>query len=93
MSHILKQLSERRMLFYIAAGVLIFAGVGGVCMMLGNNFLDYSILSRILPFTDSVMARSHAMLAVEIGVALTVMASMFGIYVTLSSNGKFDKGL
>ena len=27
------------------------------------------------------MARSHAMLGVEIGVALTVMCSMYGIYV------------
>ena len=62
-------------------------------MILGSNFLDYSVLSQILPATDSVMARSHAMLGVEIGVALTVMCSMYGIYVNLSSDGRFDKGL
>jgi len=61
--------------------------------MLGGNFLDYSVLSKILPATDSVMARSHGMLGVEIGVALTVMCGMFGIYSAMASNGKMDRGL
>ncbi len=90
---ILLQLKEKWIYVLSAFGVMIFAGVGVICLILGGNFLDYSVLSAILPATDSIMARSHAMLIVEIGVALTVMCSMFGIYVALASDGRFDKGL
>jgi len=89
----LKYLSEKSMIAYSAIGVLIFAGTGLLCMFLGGNFLDYSVLSQILPYTDEVMARSHAMLIVEIGVALTVMSAMYGIYLSLATDGHFDQGL
>ncbi len=89
----LNYLSEKKVILLVALGVLIYAGIGVICLFLGGNFLDYSVLSKILPATDSIMARSHAMLGVEIGVALTVMVSMYGIYLCLSSNGRFDKGL
>ncbi|MBG91034.1 MAG: sodium:proton antiporter [Actinobacteria bacterium] len=88
-----KKMTEKWIILLSAIGVLIFSGVGVICMMLGSNFLDYSVLSQILPATDSVMARSHAMLIVEIGVAFTVMCAMVGIYTSLASNGRFDKGL
>jgi multicomponent Na+:H+ antiporter subunit B len=74
-------------------GVLIYAGIGFLCLLLGANFLDYSILSKILPATGPVMARSHGMLGIEIGVAIAVMAIVITIYLNLSSNGKLDKGL
>ena len=35
--------------------------------------------------------RSHSMLIVEIGVALTVMCGMYGIYMSLVSDGGFKK--
>ena len=62
-------------------------------MVLGKNFLDYSILYKIFPNTDTIMARSHAMLIVEIGVALTVMCAMYTIYLSLSSDGKYDEAV
>jgi len=74
-------------------GVLIYAGIGFLCLLLGANFLDYSILDKILPATGPVMARSHGMLGIEIGVALAVMAIIITIYLNLSSHGKLDKGL
>lgn len=97
MSHSLKD-SMKRMredvgMLLSGVGVLIFAGVGLVCYFLGENFLDYHILSQILPYTDEVMARSHAMLGVEIGVGLTVMCGMYFIYASLASDGHLDKGL
>ncbi|NQZ70496.1 MAG: hypothetical protein HRT89_20785, partial [Lentisphaeria bacterium] len=61
-------------------------------MMLGENFLDYSIISQITPF-DSVKARYHSMLGVEIGVGFTVTCSMFLIYANLSSNGHMKDGI
>jgi multicomponent Na+:H+ antiporter subunit B len=74
-------------------GVLLYAGIGFVCLLLGANFLDYSILHKILPATGPIMARSHGMLGIEIGVAIAVMAIVVTIYVNLSSHGKLDKGL
>jgi multicomponent Na+:H+ antiporter subunit B len=74
-------------------GVLIYAGIGFLCLLLGANFLDYSILSKVLPATDKIMARSHGMLGIEIGVAIAVMAIVISIYLNIVSRGKYDKGL
>jgi multicomponent Na+:H+ antiporter subunit B len=72
-------------------GVLLYAGIGFLCLLLGANFLDYSILSKVLPATDKVMARSHGMLGIEIGVAIAVMAIVISIYLNIISRGKYDK--
>ena len=93
MKYMLKKLSEKWVWLLSAIGVLIFAGIGVLALILGGNFLDYSVLSAILPATDSVMARSHSMLFVEIGVAITVMAGMFSIYAHIASDGKLETGL
>ena len=92
MEYVQKLLSIKNMIVLAAVGVLIFAGWGLVPVFLGHNFLDYSAWS-ILPGVDKIMARSHSMLAVEIGVALTVMCGMYGIYMSLVSDGGFKKGL
>ena len=80
------------MLKLSAAGVLIYSGVGLLCIILGGNFLDYSTLSKILPMT-AVEARSFSMLLVEIGVAFTVSTVMFAIFAHLSTGGKLKDGL
>ncbi len=59
-----------------STGVLLYSGLGLVCLMLGANFLDYSAL----PFAD---ARSIGMLVIEIGVGITVMAAMVSIFLDL----------
>ncbi len=84
--------AEKRTLILACCGILIYAGIGVLCQFLGDNFLDYQILHRILP-TDPVMARYHSILVVEIGVAFTVTAIMFSIYSNLSSNGKMKEGI
>lgn len=89
----LKRLKEKTFIVYSAVGVLIFSGFGALCLALGGNFLDYSVLQIIMPYTDAIMARSHSMLFVEIGVALTVMCGMFAIYAHLASNGTMKEGL
>ncbi|MFH1479673.1 MAG: Na(+)/H(+) antiporter subunit B [Pseudomonadota bacterium] len=73
-------------------GVFIYAGIGALCLLLGANFLDYTALSKILP-VDPIMARSYGIFGVEIGVGITVMAVMIGIYNNLASEGKQDEGL
>ena len=84
--------AEKRILILACCGILIYAGIGVLCQLLGENFLDYQILHRVLP-TDPVMARYHSILGVEIGVAFTVTAIMFSIYSNLSSNGQMKEGI
>jgi len=39
------------------------------------------------------MARSHGIFIVEVGVGITVMATMIWIYNNLASAGNYDEGL
>jgi multicomponent Na+:H+ antiporter subunit B len=57
---------------FTSAGVLLYAGIGVVCLVLGANYLDYGVL----PFSEP---RSVGMLVIEIGVGITVMAAMLSI--------------
>jgi multicomponent Na+:H+ antiporter subunit B len=75
-----------------AVGVIIYAGTGALCLLLGLNFLDYGALASVLG-TDPVTARSHGILIVEIGVGIAVMCTMIWIYNNVSSTGKYDEGL
>ncbi len=87
-----KRLQEKAAMLLSAAGVLIYAGTGVLCLLMGGNFLDYERLAEIL-YVDAVMARSHGILIVEIGVGLAVMAVMVMLYYNLSSAGRHDEGL
>lgn len=89
----LGRFSEKRYLALGSVGIMIYAGFGLLCMALERDFLDYEILHRLMPATDPIMARSHSMLGVEIGVAFTVTAIMFAIYANLSSKGRLEHGL
>ena len=58
-----------------AIGVLIFAGVGVLCMLKGGNFLDYSVLAA-----DPVHGQHLGILWIEIGVGITVAATMIMLF-------------
>ena len=68
-----RRFSERLVAVFTSAGVFIFAGIGLLCLFLGANFLDYGTLPVAEP-------RSLGMLAVEIGIGITVMAVMISIF-------------
>lgn len=93
LGHALERFPEKRYLALGSVGVMIYAGFGLVCQALERNFLDYEILHRLMPATDPIMARSHSILGVEVGVAFTVTAIMFAIYANLSSKGRLEHGL
>jgi multicomponent Na+:H+ antiporter subunit B len=61
--------------FCVAAGVLLFLGVGVAGIMLGGNFLDYFVLAH-----DPVHGQHRGILLVEAGVAITVAAVMLKIF-------------
>jgi len=76
-----------------ALGVLLYVGLGVLCLLLGGNFLDYEALRVLAPGISSAMIRSHGILIVECGVTLTVGSVIFGIYANLVSRGNHEGGL
>ncbi len=59
----------------IALGVLLYGGVGVIGILLGGNYLDYSVLAR-----DQVHGQHIGILLVELGVGTTVSATMVAIF-------------
>lgn len=62
----------------IAMGLIIYASTGVACMLMGGNFLDYSVLKHNLPIipTDQHLG----IFLVEFGVGVTVSAVMTMIF-------------
>jgi len=87
-----QRFSEKRAVYLACLGLLLYAGTGVACLLLGGNFLDYGVLSRLVA-VDPVMARSHGILLVEIGVGMAVSAIMIWIYYNVASAGRHDEGL
>ncbi len=69
----------------IAAGVLIYAGVGVATMLLGGNFLDYSVLAG-----EAYEGQHLGILLIEFGVGTTVAATMIAIFFTFAGRGRSD---
>lgn len=88
----LKRLSEKTSALFSPIGVLIYAGTGALCLLLGYNFLDYKALAAFLP-GGPIMARSHGIFIVEVGVGMAVMGTMIWIFKNLASRGRYDEGL
>jgi multicomponent Na+:H+ antiporter subunit B len=86
-----KRMSEKLNTVLCSLGVIIYAGIGLLCLILGANYLDYGILHKILP-ADPVHARSLGILGVEIGVGFTVTAVMVSIFLNIASAGKHEEG-
>ena len=59
----------------VASGILIYAGVGVVAMLLGGNFLDYSVLAH-----EPVHGQHRGIFLVELGVGITVAGVMLMIF-------------
>jgi multicomponent Na+:H+ antiporter subunit B len=69
----------------MAAGVLIYAGVGLAGLLLGGNYLDYFVLDR-----DPVAGQHRGIFWVEVGVAVTVSGVMLKIFYMFADRGNID---
>lgn len=69
----------------VALGVLIYAGVGVISMLLGANFLDYSVLGH-----DVIHGQHRGIFWVEVGVAVTVASVMLKIFFMFAARGRDD---
>lgn len=87
-----RRMSEKLNEIFCSLGVIIFGGIGVVCLILGANYLDYGILHKLLGVNIPV-ARSLGILGIEIGVGFTVMAAMISIFLNLASKGEHEEAL
>lgn len=60
---------------FAASGVLLFAGVGVISLLLGGTYLDYSVLSD-----DPVHGQHLGILLIELGVGTTVASVMILLF-------------
>lgn len=67
----------------VPVGVGIYAGVGVVGMLLGGNYLNYSVLAH-----DAPHGQHLGILLVEIGVLVTVAATMLAIFYAFLDRGR-----
>ncbi len=70
----------------VGLGVLIYAGVGVVGLLLGGNYLDYFVLHR-----DPVAGQLRGIFWVEIGVAVTVNGVMLKIFYMFAGRQRRDR--
>ena len=77
---------ERVVESMMAAGVLIYAGVGLMGLVLGGNYLDYFVLDR-----DPVAGQHRGIFWVEVGVAVTVSGVMLKIFYMFADRGRIDE--
>jgi len=66
-----------------SCGVLVYIGVGITCLLLGADFLDYSVLAH-----DPVQGQHYGILIIELGVGITVFAVMLNIFYAFSSRAE-----
>jgi multicomponent Na+:H+ antiporter subunit B len=59
----------------MAAGVLVYAGVGFESLLLGGNFLEYRVLAE-----DPVHGQHLGIMLIELGVAMTVASVLITVY-------------
>lgn len=67
----------------LASGVLIFAGVGVVAMLMGGNYLDYSVLAH-----EPTHGQHLGILLVEFGVGVTVAGAMITIFLIFAGQDR-----
>ncbi len=67
----------------MAAGVLLYAGVGLAGLALGGNYLDYSVLAH-----DPAHGQHLGITLIEFGVGTTVAAVMISIFFAFAGRGR-----
>ena len=64
-------------------GLVIYAGVGVVTLLLGGNYLDYSVMA-----STQIAGQHLGILLVELGVGITVAAVMLIIFFAFAGRGR-----
>jgi len=64
-------------------GVLLYAGVGVLCIFLGGAFLEYNVLAA-----NPLDGQHYGILAIELGVGLTVFSVMLSLFYAFASRSE-----
>ena len=75
----LRVISRSWLEFLSALGLLLYGGTGLVALLAGKNFLDYSVLAE-----HPTQAQHIGILAVELGVGITVAATVLLIFIAFT---------
>ncbi len=67
----------------VPLGVLIYLGTGIAGLLLGKNFLDYSVLAH-----DPVHGHELGIFLVEVGVVVTVFGTMTSLFYAFAERGR-----
>lgn len=78
-----KIISEKWLRFLAALGVVIYAGVGFISLLLGGNYLEYSKLG-----SNQIAGQHLGILLVELGVGITVAAAMLILFFAFAGRGR-----
>ncbi len=70
----------------LAAGVLLYAGVGVAGLVLGGNYLNYSVLAR-----EPTRGQHLGVTLIEFGVGITVAAAMITIFLIFAGQSQPGK--
>ena len=81
----MKVLSPGARRFFLSAGLLLYAGVGIAGMFLGGRYLNYSVLLQ-----DPVAGQHLGILLIELGVGVTVAASMITIFYVFANQDESE---
>jgi multicomponent Na+:H+ antiporter subunit B len=68
----------------MSIGLLLYAGTGVVSLLLGGNYLDYSVL-----LNNPISGQHLGIFAVELGVGITVAAVMISLFYCFSSKRNY----
>jgi multicomponent Na+:H+ antiporter subunit B len=71
--------------FLIAAGVLLYAGVGVAGLLLGGNYLDYNVLAH-----EPTHGQHLGILLIELGVGTTVAAVMVTLFFSFARRAGWE---
>ncbi|WP_395341572.1 Na(+)/H(+) antiporter subunit B [Ningiella sp. W23] len=75
----LKLIPETPLRLCASFGVLLYAGVGIASMLMGGNFLNYSVLAE-----DPIVGQHIGIIVIELGVGITVASVMILLFFTFA---------
>lgn len=79
----LEVLSPRVLMLLMGGGALLYGAVGVVTMLLGGDFLEYGVLAD-----DPVKGQQWGIIAIELGVGVTVAGVLLAIYHAFAARGR-----
>ena len=78
-----KVISLRLAKILAALGLLLYAGVGVLGMLLGGNYLDYNVLAE-----DALKGQHWGIFFIELGVGITVAMVVLAVFYAFSRFGR-----